>query len=43
VLLEKIITIQLVKKFHTFLEGEVSLPCSQEPDTEPYLEPDDSN
>jgi hypothetical protein len=34
--LEKLIVIQLVKKFPGFMEPEVSVPCSQDPTTGPY-------
>jgi hypothetical protein len=33
---------QLVKKFSAFMELEDSSPCSQEPATGPYPQPDES-
>jgi hypothetical protein len=40
---EKLILIQLVKKFPAFMECEISLARSQEPATERYTEPDESS
>jgi hypothetical protein len=38
-LLEKLIVVQPLKTFPTFIEHEVLLLCLQEPDVEPYPEP----
>jgi hypothetical protein len=35
---EKLISVQLVKNLHTFLEPDGSVSCSQEPATGPYPE-----
>jgi hypothetical protein len=40
--LEHLLAVQLVKKFIAFMETAGSPPCSQQPTTDPYLEPDDS-
>jgi hypothetical protein len=41
--LENLIVTQLVKKFATFYGTQSSLPCSQEPTTEPYPESNESS
>jgi hypothetical protein len=43
VLHEKLTVTQLVKKFLIFMQLEGSLPCSQQPATGQYPEPDESS
>jgi len=43
VLLEKLTSSQLVKKFPHCMEPEYSLPCLQVPTTSPYPQPDQSS
>jgi hypothetical protein len=42
-LVEKLIFVQLVKKFTEYKEPEISLPLKQQLATCPYLEPEESN
>lgn len=42
-LVEKLILIQLVKKFTEYKEREISLPLTKQLATYPYLEPEESN
>jgi hypothetical protein len=37
------IVAQAVKKYSVFIESEDSLPCSQEPVTDSYADPDESS